>query len=142
MQQIKAPKSRMAAVLCLLGSVAVGSVCAQTEGELTAKVRLFPALGPGLRTVRRGADGRTYALASPSPGLLAFDKQGKQVLAIEEAVAAGSSNPKSGRVAITFAEDCDVEMRSRFLLRTAHGCDRFPWPRRIRSPRSGKVRSL
>jgi len=116
MQQIKAPMSRMAAVLCLLGSLAVGSVCAQTEGDLTAKVRLFPALGPGLRTVRRGADGRTYALASPSPGLLAFDKQGKQVLAIEEAVAAGSPNPKPGRVAITFAEDCDVDADGRIYV--------------------------
>jgi DNA-binding beta-propeller fold protein YncE len=62
-------------------------------------------------------DGRTYVLASPSPGLLAFDKQGKQVLAIEEAVAAGSSsNSKPGGVGITFAEDCDVDADGRVYV--------------------------
>ena len=34
----------------------------QTEGEMTAKTRLFGPIGPGLRAVRRSADGRTYIL--------------------------------------------------------------------------------
>jgi hypothetical protein len=109
MQQKKAQLSRFAALLCLVASFAASSMFAQGEGELTAKTRLFGNAGPGLRTVRRGADGRTYVLASPSPGLLVFDKQGKQVLAIAEAAAAGVANPKSGRAGITFGEDCDVD---------------------------------
>ena len=42
----------------------------QTEGDMTAKTRLFGPIGPGLRAVHRSADGRTYVLASPSPGLV------------------------------------------------------------------------
>ncbi|MGC1906685.1 MAG: hypothetical protein WA715_22895, partial [Candidatus Acidiferrum sp.] len=40
----------------------------QVDSDMTAKTRLFGPLGPGLRAVRRAADGRTYVLASPSPG--------------------------------------------------------------------------
>src|ERR1700732_171637 len=96
---------RIVAGLCLL---AAGGprVFAQTEGELTARKRLLSDLGPGLRAVRRSADGRTYVLASPSPGLLVFDTQGKQVLSIGAPPAAG----KTARAAITFGEDCDVSV--------------------------------
>src|ERR1700737_1301794 len=77
---------------------------AQTEGELTARKRLLKDIGPGLRAVRRGTDGRTYVLASPSPGLVVFDTQGKQVLSIGAAPSTG----KAARAAITYGEDCDV----------------------------------
>ena len=95
----------MLAVLCLLACVA-GSAAAQDEGDLTAKQRIFPSVGPGLRSVKRGADGRLYILASPSPGLLVFDAQGKQLLSIGELPAVDSS-AKTGRALITFGEDCD-----------------------------------
>src|SRR5580698_4053195 len=49
----------------------------QTEGDMTAKTRLFGPIGPGLRAVHRSADGRTYVLASPSPGLVVYDAKGK-----------------------------------------------------------------
>jgi hypothetical protein len=79
---------------------------AQEEGELTAKQRLFPGVGPGLRAVKRGDDGRLYVLASPSPGLMVFDTQGKQALSISElAIAPGGA--KAYRTTITFGEDCD-----------------------------------
>jgi hypothetical protein len=109
MHQKKARMSSIAAILCLLASLAAPSLFAQGEGELTAKTRLFPTVGPGLRTVRHGADGRIVVLASPSPGLLVFDKQGKQVLTVAEAAGAGAVNPKSGRAGITFGEDCDMD---------------------------------
>jgi DNA-binding beta-propeller fold protein YncE len=63
-------------------------------------------VGPGLRAVKRGADGRLYILASPSPGLLVFDAQGKQVLSISEAGVAPSGTGQ-GHPLITFGEDCD-----------------------------------
>jgi hypothetical protein len=99
------PIVKVFAVMCLLACGA-GSAAAQDEGELIAKQRVFPSVGPGLRTVKRGADGRLYVLASPSPGLLVFDAQGKQVLSINEAGIA-SSGTGQGHPLITFGEDCD-----------------------------------
>src|SRR5437016_14635851 len=99
------PIVKIVAVLCLLACLA-GRVLAQEEGELTAQRRVFPGVGPGLRTVKRGGDGRLYILASPSPGLLVFDRQGKQVLSIGELPGAGTG-AKTGRPLITFGEDCD-----------------------------------
>jgi hypothetical protein len=96
---------KVIAVMCLLACGA-GSAAAQDEGELVAKQRVFPGVGPGLRTLKRGGDGRLYVLASPSPGLLVFDAQGKQVLSINEAGVA-SSGTGQGHPLITFGEDCD-----------------------------------
>ncbi len=96
---------RVLAVMCLL-ACAAGRAVAQDEGDLIAKQRVFSGVGPGLRTVKRGADGRLYILASPSPGLLVFDAQGKQVLSINEA-GVSSSGTGQGHALITFGEDCD-----------------------------------
>jgi hypothetical protein len=98
---------KILAWMCLLACVA-GSSSAQEEGELTAKRRVFPEIGAGLRTLRRGGDGRYYVLASPVPGLVVFDAAGKQVLSIGE--LSGTSLPSKGdRSPITFAEDCDAD---------------------------------
>ncbi len=91
--------------MCLLACSA-GSAAAQDEGALMARQRVFPGLGPGLRSIKRGADGRLYLLASPSPGLLVFDRQGQQVLTVSELPGADTS-AKTGRALITFGEDCD-----------------------------------
>src|SRR3989441_12677428 len=99
------PIVKVLAVMCLL-ACAAGSAAAQDEGDLIAKQRVFPGVGPGLRTVKRGADGRLYILASPSPGLLVFDAQGKQVLSINE-VGVAQGGTGQGRSLITFGEDCD-----------------------------------
>jgi hypothetical protein len=111
MQQKVGLTLRIAAALCLLACSA-GCVFAQAEGELTAKVKRFPGIGPGLRAVKRGADGRTYVLASPSPGLVVFDAQGKQVLAIAPSLVAG----KAKSAAIVFGEDCDVDAEGRIYV--------------------------
>src|SRR5713101_3514790 len=105
MQKRVGPTVRVLAVICLL-ACAAWSVSAQDEGDLTARQRVFPGVGPGLRSVKRGADGRLYILASPSPGLLVFDARGKQVLAIGELPGADAGAMK-GRALITFGEDCD-----------------------------------
>src|SRR5712672_1503688 len=106
MRQRVGPIVRVLAVTCLL-ACAAWSVSAQDEDDLTAKQRIFPGVGPGLRSVKRGADGRMYILASPSPGLLVFDAQGKQVLSINE-IGVGSSPAGQGRALLTFGEDCDA----------------------------------
>src|ERR1700746_4195940 len=94
MRQSVGPIVRVLAAMCLLACSA-GSAVAQDEGDLdlSARQRVFPGVGPGLRTIKRGADGRLYILASPSPGLLVLDAQGTQVLSISEMGAAhgGSS---------------------------------------------------
>jgi hypothetical protein len=104
------PIVRFFAVLCLTASFASGAF-AQVDDQLTANRRLLPAIGPGLRAIRLGANGRTYVLASPSPGLLVFDSQSKQLLSIEQ--GADTSKPagagKPNRASITFGEDCDVD---------------------------------
>jgi hypothetical protein len=137
MQQNKAWMSRFAALLCLLAPLTGGSALGQTEGELTAKTRLFPGVGPGLRAVRRGADGRIFVLASPSPGLLVFDKQGKQVLAIAEAAGAGAANAKSGQSGITFGEDFDVDANGRIYV-----ADRGVNAIQVFSPEGALLRSI
>jgi hypothetical protein len=102
---------RIAAALCLLASVS-GSVFPQSEGELTARTRLFPSIGAGLRTVKGGPDGRTYVLAWPSPGLVVFDARGKQLLAM--AAVPGGGQP--GSSAIRFGEDCDADDQGRIYV--------------------------
>src|SRR5689334_23608291 len=106
MQKRVGPIVGVMAVMCLL-ACAAASAAAQDEDDLTAKQRVFSGVGPGLRAVRRGADGRLYILASPSPGLLVFDAQGKQVLSINETGVAPSTAGQ-GRALITFGEDCDA----------------------------------
>src|SRR5580658_3821724 len=98
---------RVLAAMCLL-ACAAGSVFAQVEDDLTAKRRVFPGVGPGLRALRRGANGRLYILASPSPGLLVFDAQDKQILSIAE-LAIGPAAAKAEKALITFGEDCDTD---------------------------------
>ncbi|HXY26625.1 MAG TPA: hypothetical protein VEI73_18385 [Candidatus Acidoferrum sp.] len=95
------------AAVCLL-ACASASVLAQDEGDLTAKQRLFQGIGPGLRAIKRGADGRFYILASPTPGLAVFDAASKQVLAISELSASGSAGNTS-QAPLAFGEDCDAD---------------------------------
>jgi hypothetical protein len=117
MQQMKAQLSRVTAVLCLLTCHGVAVALAQADGDLTAKARLFSGIGPGLREVVAGTDGHLYVLASPSPGLVMFDRQGKQVMAISEAAAvtAGATGAPA-HVAISFGEDCDVDAEGRIYI--------------------------
>ena len=100
------PIAKALVVMCLL-ACAAGSALAQDEGDLTAKQRVYPGVGPGLRAVKRGGDGRLYILASPAPGLLVFDAQGKQVLSINE-LGVAPPGTGAGRALISFGEDCDT----------------------------------
>src|SRR5260370_8905351 len=104
---------KVGAALCLL-ACAAGTAFGQDEGELTAKRRLFPGVGPGLRTVKRAADGRVYVLASPAPGLVVFDATGKQILSIDS--QAPEAAGKTAQTPITFGEDCDVDAEGRIYV--------------------------
>ena len=128
-------KVKLLAWMCLL-ACAAGGVLAQEEGELTAKRRIFPSIGPGLRTVKRGADGRFYVLASPSPGLVVFDRAGKQVLSIGE-LAATAAAPKGDRALITFGEDSDVDAEGKIYV-----ADRGANVVEVFSPEGSLLRSI
>jgi hypothetical protein len=78
------------------------------EVDLSAKQRILPTIGPGLRAVRQGADGRLYVLASPSPGLVVVDMKGKQLLSINEAPTAADGAAATHSL-ISFGDDCDVD---------------------------------
>jgi hypothetical protein len=88
----------------------VGS--AQDEIQVTATRRLLPNIGAGLRAVKLGPDGRTYVLASPSPGLLVFDAQNKQLFGIE-GITPGE---KATHPPIVFGEDCDADPTGRIYV--------------------------
>jgi hypothetical protein len=105
----------VAVALCVAGGV-LAATASQVDDDLTAKARVFGKIGPGLRAVKRGADGKYYVLASPALGLAIFDSKGKQLSVIEESGTALSSaaSPapaaaKTGKPSITFGEDCDVD---------------------------------
>src|SRR5438309_12003005 len=110
MQQNLGLTLRIAAALCLLACTP--TVFAQGDAGLTAKARLFPNIGPGLRSVRRGMDGRTYILASPSPGLVVMNAEGRQVLAIP--TTQPGDKPVLGSV--VFGEDCDMDAEGRMYV--------------------------
>src|SRR5207253_10081010 len=113
-----------------------GSAAAQDEGDLMARQRVFPSVGPGLRSIKRGADGRLYLLASPSPGLLVFDRQGQQVLTVSELPGADPS-AKTGRALITFGEDCDGDADGKIYV-----ADRGANLIQVVSPGGPRLRSI
>src|SRR5262249_60154699 len=75
---------RVIGAVCLVLTAACGAA-AQVDGELVAKRRVYSPIGPGLKAVRYGADGKFYVLASPNPGLIVFSAEGKKLLAMREA---------------------------------------------------------
>jgi hypothetical protein len=102
-------KVRILAGLCLLASL-TGWAYAQDEGDLTAKKRLFPGVGPGLRAVKRGSDGNYYILSAPGSSASVFDAVGKLLKRVPAYEDAKGPSPQSPQLAtITFGEDLDVD---------------------------------
>jgi hypothetical protein len=111
-------KLKIISVMCLLAWMSAGTAAQAQEPEevdLSAKQRILPAIGPGLRAVRQGADGRLYVLASPSPGLSVVDAAGKQLLTIGES-ASPASSATAGQSLITFGDDCDVDAEGKIYV--------------------------
>ena len=102
-------KVRILAGLCLLATL-TGWAYAQDEGDLTAKKRLFPGVGPGLRAVKRGADGNYYILSAPGSSASVFDAAGKLIKRIPAYEDSKGPAPQSPQLAtIAFGEDLDVD---------------------------------
>src|ERR1700676_4656060 len=92
--------------LCLLGSTA-GIASAQYEGELTARRRLFPEVGVGLRAIKHADSDQTYVLSSQ--GLMVFDAKDHKLLTIGSPAADVSASKSTAAPGISFAEDFDVD---------------------------------
>ena len=104
--------------MCLLmmcGGTACGQGGDETAGELTAKTRIFPGIGPGLRALRRGENGKLYVLVSPTPGVIVFGENGKAELQIGAGLAADPAT-KARPASIVFGEDCDVDSTGRIYV--------------------------
>src|SRR5216684_1270112 len=111
MQEKGGASVRIRARLCLAGlclAIWAGPASAQDEDQLTAKARLLPSIGPGLRAVRVGADGNLYVLTAPSSYVSVFGKDGKSVRNIPD--YAETAGPASAELrAIRYGEDMDVD---------------------------------
>jgi hypothetical protein len=88
----------IAAALC---AVAAGTLRAQTELSLSAKSRLIPTVGLGVRGIKGGPDGRYYVLTVHS--VLVFDAAGARI----GEIPAPSPKGKKADV-LNFAEAFDV----------------------------------
>jgi hypothetical protein len=104
-----------AAIAVALLGMALAAAASTVDDELIAVRRVFPAIGPGLRAIRHGADGKYYLLASPNVGIAIFDTQGKQLSVIGAPPPASVAN-KAGRSAIAFGEDCDVDAQGKIYV--------------------------
>lgn len=102
----------LAALLAGVASAQDEAPVEPDQNQLTANRRLLPTIGPGLRAVKVGVDGRTYVLASPSPGLVVFDKQSRAIMTI----GPPASISKDVRLPITFGEDCDVDAQGKIYV--------------------------
>jgi hypothetical protein len=105
---------RFLAAVCLSAFLAV-SALPQSEGEMTARKRVFPSVGPGLRAIKRGGDGRAYVLQAPTPGITVFAEGTKPVLQIGAGLAANPGT-KARPANIVFGEDCDVDSEGRIYV--------------------------
>jgi hypothetical protein len=103
--------------VCLLAACAA-IASAQYEGELTAKRRLFPEVGVGLRAIKRGDSDKTYVLSSQ--GLMVFDADDHKLLTIGSPLAdvpvSKTTAPGAPASAITFAEDFDVDAANQIYV--------------------------
>ncbi len=98
---------KIAAALCLLACLASASF-AQDEDQLTAKTRVLPTFGPGLRSIRVGANGYTYVLSASAGYVSVFGKDGKLITNVPS--YAEGSGPQSQELrTIHYGESMDVD---------------------------------
>src|SRR6516225_4505410 len=97
-----------AALFLCLGAILLADPRSEVDEQLLAKGRVFPNIGPGLRAIRHGPDGKYYLLASPAVGVGVFDSTSKQLAVIDAPPVEPAAN-KAGQPAMGFGEDCDVD---------------------------------
>jgi hypothetical protein len=101
------------AFVCLsLACVVLG----QEEDDLTAKSRILPNIGPGLRSIRSGPDGALYVLTAPASSVAVFGKDGKLLKTVppDSAMPVGGTSGRPGPSSpelrtIQFGEGMDVD---------------------------------
>jgi hypothetical protein len=129
---------RFAVSTCLLAAT-VASTSAQYEGELTAKRRLFPEVGAGLRDVKLGPGDHLYVLGSQ--GLLVFDAKEQKLLTIGSpaptSVPVVSKTAPAAPSAPTFAGDFDVNASGQIFI-----ADRAANVMAVYSPDGARLRSF
>ena len=92
-------------LLCLVGTL--WAVPSEIDEQLMAGRRVFSSIGPGLRAVRHGSDGRFYVLASPGTSVAVFEAKGTPLKKVPDySQNAGPASPELR--AIQFGEDMDV----------------------------------
>jgi hypothetical protein len=93
------------ALLCL--GMAVWAGASDIDDQLMARRRVFGDIGPGLRALRRGADGKFYVLSSTANSVAVFDAKAAPAAKIpDHTKTAGPASPDLQ--AIQFGEDMDV----------------------------------
>ena len=101
---------KILAGLCLLSCFAGSALAQQYDGDLTATKRLLPGVGPGLRAVKRGADGNYYVLTAPGSSASVFDPAGKLIRRVPALEEGKDVSPQSRQLeSITYGEDLDVD---------------------------------
>ena len=99
---------KIPAALFVLVCLATASHTQDLEDQLTAKARILPTIGPGLRAVKVGADGNTYVLTAPASYASVFGKDGKLIKNVPS--YAETAGPASQELrAIRFGESMDVD---------------------------------
>jgi hypothetical protein len=101
------------AATCVLGLV-LATAGSDVDDQLMARRRVFTSIGPGLRALRHGKDGKYYLLASPAVGIAVFDSHEKQLAVIGAPPSSAADN--AGRPAIAFGEDCDVDAQGNLYV--------------------------
>ena len=90
-------------------AVAVAAVCsprvsAQDQAftrDIQARARVFPAVGPGIISIKRDAAGHYYLLATPASAIQIYSADGKRLGQIP--------NANSGAAKIVYASDMDLD---------------------------------
>jgi hypothetical protein len=80
----------------------------EEDRDLTAGRQVYKAVGPGLRALREGADGKVYLLVSPQPGLLVFGPDFRPQMQIGAALSQ-FAGVKTRPASLSFGEDCDID---------------------------------
>ena len=99
---------KIRAGLCLTTALLLSTRAQDIEDQISATKRLFPEVGPGLRAVKRGADGNFYVLTAPGSSVAVFDATGKLVRRVP-AYESGKGPQSPDLAGIAFGEDMDVD---------------------------------
>jgi len=111
----KIGKVLVAATAACVLALTLASAASEVDDQLTARRRVFPSIGPGLRALRHGQDGKYYLLASPNVGIAVFDSHEKQLTVIGAPPASPVAD-KSSHPPIAFGEDCDVDAQGNLYV--------------------------